>query len=405
MALVVPDSLSGEPRPVRARGRSGLRLYVCGPTVYDVAHVGHARTYLYFDLVRRWFEARGTRVRHIMNITDFEDKITARAAALGLGWRTLARREERGFRRDLAGLGLRPPHATPRASDFVPQMIGAIRRLERRHQIERRGDGWYFHGDARAPGPNFPVANVLADHAVPEPDHPFPADPRLAQEFLAWKPQEPPAPSWPSPWGRGAPGWHLECFAMAEEKLHLPVDLHGGGRDLIFPHHFAENEVAYALDRQPFARTFLHTGFVTAHGRKMSKSGGTLVPLGDALREFGPDALRWALLARPVTENVEWRRADAVRAARDHARLRAEVGGFLSDGAGGQLSVRDLRAMVGDVDEALRDGFRVERAFAAVRRYVAAAARRPMPRFARGDRSAARRRFAEVESLLGLRLL
>ncbi|HYK93445.1 MAG TPA: class I tRNA ligase family protein [Thermoplasmata archaeon] len=405
MALIVPDTLTRRPRAVPApRGRP-VRLYVCGPTVYDAAHVGHARTYLYFDLARRWLEARGTDVRHVMNITDFEDKITARASELGTTWCALARREERRFLEDLDRLRIRPPHRTPRASEHVRGIVGVISRLDRKHRLERREDGWYFVGPNRSLGPNFEVANELARHAVAEPGVPPPSTKSTAHEFLVWKPQEAPAPSWKSPWGAGMPGWHLECFAMAEEELHVPVDLHGGGRDLIFPHHYIENEVAYLLNHRAFSRTFIHTAFVTAGGTKMAKSTGNLVPLRTALSRFGPDALRWYLLGRPLGIPLEWRDRDAARAREAHRAARSLVRTMLSNGASGNLSVDDLESCVDRMDAALGSGIAADRALDHLRGYLAGVGRRPQPRFAKGERTRARTQVRRIEDRLGLSLI
>ncbi|HZY91315.1 MAG TPA: class I tRNA ligase family protein [Thermoplasmata archaeon] len=404
MPLFVPDTLTRQLAAVRRRPPAPVRLYVCGPTVYDSAHVGHARTYLYFDIVRRWFDVEGVPVRHVMNITDFEDKITARAAALGMTWCALARREEQRFLTEMRALRVKRPHSVPRASRFVPAMVDAIRRLDRRGAIERRPDGWYFRGTPAASARNFDVGPVLARHAVSEPGHPFPQDPAAAREFLVWKPQEDPAPSWPSPWGPGMPGWHLECFVMAERYLGLPVDLHGGGVDLVYPHHFAENEVAETLQHRPFSRVFLHTAFVTAGGKKMAKSSGNLVLLRHAVETFGPDALRWYLLGRPVSEAIEWNEREARRARSDHERVRKEVGGFLENGASGSLDVAKLRRAVGGIRARVTKGFHVEAALSDLREYVAEAARAPNPRFARGERREAASLFRGVEALLGLKL-
>ena len=279
MDLLLRDTLSGRAQPVRRRPGRPVSLYVCGPTVYDGAHVGHARTYLFFDLVRRHLEAEGIPVRHVMNVTNFEDKIDARAAELGLGWRSLALREEAGFLRDLRDLRILTPHVQPRASAFVPQMTDVARRLARNGRVHRQGDEWLYSPPNRPAGANFLTGKELGSHAVEEPDHPFPLDDASAGEFMVWKLQDRPRPSWPGPWGRGTPGWHLECYAMAHELLGLPVDVHGGGTDLIFPHHYAENEVALALNHRPFARLFVHPGLVLWEGSKMSKSKGNLVPL------------------------------------------------------------------------------------------------------------------------------
>lgn len=403
MSLRVRDTLTGEVRPVAPRRGHPVSLYVCGPTVYDVAHVGHARTYLYFDLVRRWFRDQGVAVRHVMNITDFEDKLTARALALGVTWRALARREERGFLRDLGALGILPPHETPRASDFVPNMIELIRRLERAGRIERREDGWYFRGDPAADGRNFPVGRALESHAVFEPGVPPPGA-EGSSDFLVWKPQASPAPSWPSPWGPGMPGWHLECFTMAERYLTVPVDLHGGGVDLIYPHHFAENEIALALRGAPFSRAFLHTGFVTENGRKMSKSVGNLIPLRLALHDVGPDALRWYLLSNPYSQRLEWRTDDLERARSEFNEVHRRFRRALAAGAGGRASLPELRRTVARVLGHLGRGFHVDEAVDVVRQFSVQLDRAPLATFPKGDRPSASRLVRRLESLLGMRL-
>ena len=402
MRLRLRDSLTGRVRAVApARGRP-LSLYVCGPTVYDTAHVGHARTYLYFDLLRRWLRDQGVAVRHVMNITDFEDKITARARELGIGWRALARREERRFLDDLAALGILPAHETPRASDFVPQIVATARRLEAAGRLESREDGWYFRDDPRDDERNFAVGDQLARHAVPEPGVPLPHD-GTAKDFLVWRPQDPPAPSWASPWGRGMPGWHLECYAMADRYLGLPVDLHGGGNDLVFPHHYAENEIALTLNHAPFSRNFLHTAFVTQAGQKMSKSVGNLVPIRLALTEVTPDALRWYLMGTPYHQRLEWRRPDLERAELEYRDLRWRIGQVLAAGAGGSVRAASLRSAVDGIARDIGDGFRVHASLGRLRAWLDRVERRPSARVARGERKAALAALVRAESLLGVR--
>ncbi|MCI4336525.1 MAG: class I tRNA ligase family protein [Thermoplasmata archaeon] len=403
MSLRIRDSLTGRVRRVAARTGRPLALYVCGPTVYDVAHVGHARTYLYFDVIRRWLRDQSVPVRHVMNITDFEDKITARAAELGIGWKALARREERRFLDDLDALGILPPHETPRASDFVPQMVATARHLAATGRLEQRTDGWYFRDDPREDERNFAVGDRLARHAVPQAGVPFPQD-GTAKDFLVWRPQERPAPSWASPWGSGMPGWHLECYAMANQYLGLPVDLHGGGNDLVFPHHYAENEITLALNDETFSRVFLHTAFVTQAGQKMSKSVGNLVPLRLALSAVGPDALRWYLLSTPYHQRLEWRRPDLDRAEMEYLDLRQRLAPTLSAGGGGTLSASTLAHTVGGMVRDIGEGFRVHAALDRIRRYADLVDRAATPRFARGDRQTARRELVRAERLLGIRL-
>ena len=405
MALRLDDSLTGRTHSVGGSGGRPVTLYVCGPTVYDVAHVGHGRTYLYFDLVRRLLAHDGTGVRHVMNITDLEDKITARAAKLRVGWRTLARREERRFLRDLAALGVLRPHATPRASEYVPEMIAVARALDRTGRVQRTEEGWMYAPDPRHAKANFPAGAELEHHAVVEDGHPFSADANGIEQFLIWKPQTPPAASFASPWGPGVPGWHLECYAMSRRQLGIPVDLHGGGLDLVFPHHFAENEIALTLDRSVFARTFFHTAFVTSDGEKMSKSTGNLVPLATALRDAGPDALRWYLLSCGHTARLAWEDAGLRAAVAELTAIRTTIRASLAQSAGGSVSAPAYDRFAGSVYRALSEGLRSDEAIARVRGFARRLDERPRPCVALGDRSAARRSVAAVEQLLGIRLV
>ncbi len=404
MALRLVDSLSGRPTAVRATSRGRVGLYVCGPTVYDAAHVGHARTYLLFDVARRVLEAEGFAVRHVMNITDVEDKIDERAAALGLSSHALARAEERSFLRDMAAFGNRPPAARPRASAYVPEMRRIAQALERTGRVHREGDEWRYDAPERPEGGNFLSGEELARHAVAEPEHPFGDGADGPRSFVVWKRQEAPRPSWPSRWGRGAPGWHLQCFAMASEDLSLPVDLHGGGRDLLYPHHFAENEISFALRRRRFARVFLHPGLVLENGAKMSKSRGNLAPLRAALDEMGRGALRWHLLSRPYRERFPWDAAAARRAAEEYALVRSAVAAWLrSHGGNARSGAGAARRAAREVRSELLRDLGTERAVARLRGFVAQVGRAPggLPA---GERSEARAALGQIERRLGLAL-
>jgi cysteinyl-tRNA synthetase len=405
MDLVLRDTLSEARRAVRPRPGRPLALYVCGPTVYDVAHVGHARTYLYFDVVRRFLESEGVPVREVMNVTDFEDKLDVRAGELGLSWRALARREERGFFRDLAALDIRLPHLRPRASDFVGPMIRVARRLERTGRVRRVGDEWIYTPPHRAPHENFPTDRQLASHAVTEPGHPFPETEGAAGEFMIWKLQERPKPSWPSPWGRGIPGWHLECYAMAERFLGLPVDLHGGAPDLIYPHHYAENEVSLELRKAPFSRVYLHTAFVLTSGAKMAKSKGNLVSLRSALSDIGSSPLRWYLLSTSYTQRLEWEPAAVRRAAAEYAVLRATVQRWTARGAGGRGTARSIHTLSEGIRSDLAHGLATDRAFERLRRWAASTISSRSSTVAPGDRTRAIREFRAIEERTGLSLL
>ena len=403
MPLRLVDSLSGRRRPVRAsRGRT-VGLYVCGPTVYDAAHVGHARTYLYFDVARRFLESSGLVVRHTMNVTDLEDKIDVRAASLGITSRELARAEERGFFRDLGAFGNLPPRFVPRASEYVPEILRVARSLERTGRVRRVGDEWRYEAPERREGENFATSADLARHAVEEPGHPFDGATAEARSFVVWKRLSPPLLSWPSPWGRGAPGWHLQCFAMASDLVGVPVDLHGGGRDLVYPHHFAENEIALTLRGRPFTPVFLHAGLVLQDGAKMSKSTGNLLPLRTALREAGAPALRWYLLGRPYRERFPWEARGLVAAGAEVGLVRATLQRWLRTDGGAGVGAVAAERLARSVRTALADGLATDRALETIRGLAAEVGRRGggVPR---GDRPRARRALTDAGALLGIPL-
>jgi cysteinyl-tRNA synthetase len=379
-------------------------MYVCGPTVYAPAHVGHARTYLYFDVIRRTLVADGVPVHHVMNITDFEEKIDRRAAALGMTWRALARREEAGFFRDLDAIGVLRPTFRPRASDFIRRMVRVAARLAKTGRVRCDGDRWYYRPPDRPREQNFPVSLELARHAVLEPGHPFPESESSAGEFLVWQRQEPPLPSWEGPWGPGMPGWHLECYAMAHEYLGVPVDLHGGGLDLVYPHHHAENEIALALDKVPFSRLFLHTAFVLQDGAKMSKSTGNLVSVREALTEGSPAGLRWYLLSPRYFDRLTWSSAGLVAATEEHEAIRASIRRWVAGGGGGTLGAANAGTLARGVRDDLSDNLGTDRAILRLREFAGRLDAAPQSGVRRGERAAAVRALAQVEARLGIPL-
>ncbi len=401
MGLTFRDSRDGRLRPLAIPTDRPVAMYVCGPTVYDAAHVGHGRTYLYFDLLRRVLLDRGIPVRVVRNLTDYEDKVTWRAEQLGVGWRPRARREERLVRDDMDRLGLRRVDWEPRASEFVPQMIRAGRRLERTGRVEHRGDTWVYCPPAPS-GRNFAVGDDFAAHMVPEPGHDPAPEGERAREIVVWKNQHSPYANWSSPWGSGAPGWHLECYAMAERYLGIPVDLHGGGMDLIFPHHYAENEIALALDDALFSRRFLHPGFVTQLHRKMAKSRGNLVSLREAMERLGADGVRWYVLgSAPYHRRLEWQPAEADRAAEEWREVRSRLRAAVAPGAGGSLAVKQLEGLADRVRDRIEEGFAVEGAIAEVRSYAAEVGAAGWAHLARGEAVRGRRAIRRIDRLLG----
>jgi L-cysteine:1D-myo-inositol 2-amino-2-deoxy-alpha-D-glucopyranoside ligase len=282
-------------RAVFRTDRRPVTLYVCGITPYDTTHLGHARTFLLFDVLVRHLEAAGRKVRYVQNVTDIDESILQRAARDGESWLALGRRHERGFLADMRALGWRPPDVMPHATREISSMVALIRRLlASGHAYRLAGGGVYY--DVRrfprygalsrfSPARMRRLLAVQDDVRLDDPRRRHPLD------FALWR-KVPAGPNFPSPFGRGRPGWHLECSAMAQHHLGVPVDIHGGGADLIFPHHEAEIAQSEAAWDRPFVRFWVHVAPMLLGGQKMSKSTGNMVFVRNALRETHPDGLR-----------------------------------------------------------------------------------------------------------------
>ena len=259
-------------------------MYVCGPTVYDVPHVGHGRTALVFDIIQRYLEWSGLAVTYVSNVTNVEDKIIARAAREGTSEHEVADRYEKDYWDQLERLGVRPPDDIPRATEFIDEMVELIAELVARgHAYVIEGDGVYFQVDTYAGygALSHRKLDDLIEGAGARVD--VNDEKRSPVDFALWKAAKPGEPDWESPWGRGRPGWHIECSAMSLEILGESFDLHGGGDDLVFPHH--ENERAQAeAAGHPFSRHWIHSGMVEVGGEKMSKSLGNFTTLADGAR-------------------------------------------------------------------------------------------------------------------------
>ncbi|MDP9321183.1 MAG: cysteine--tRNA ligase [Chloroflexota bacterium] len=308
--------------PVRARGRE-VAMYVCGVTPYDTTHLGHARTFLTFDLITRLLEATGHPVRYVQNVTDIDESILQRATRDNVGWRELGKREEGAYLADMKRLGWRRPNVLCHATRELPAMFGLIRDLERRDAAYALPRGLYFpvaadrHYGELSRLSAAAMQRILAGQDDAKLEDPGRRDPR---DFALWRIVDD-GPTWPSPWGRGRPGWHLECSAMIRHHLGDQIDIHGGGADLVYPHH--ENEIAQsemATGKRPFAHTWVHVGAMELGGKKMSKSDGNMVFVRDVLEVTDPRALRLYLLERHYR-----RRFDHDEALLDRARLRIKA--------------------------------------------------------------------------------
>jgi L-cysteine:1D-myo-inositol 2-amino-2-deoxy-alpha-D-glucopyranoside ligase len=277
-----------------------VRLYVCGITPYDSAHLGHAFVYTTFDVLIRRLEALGHRVRYVRNVTDVDDDILRTARARGVHFEVLARTEAAAFDTNLRRLGLRDPDVIPYATETVPAMIPMVQGLLDRGMAYALPDHRVYADTAAMPG--FLSFSGLDRTEALEQFTEKGGDPdaegkRDQLDFLLWQPSLPDEPAWDTPWGAGRPGWHLECSVMAQEHLGSVIDIHGGGSDLVFPHHEAEILQSESLTGQgPFARVWMHVGMVALDGEKMSKSLGNLVFLGDLLDTYDEWAVRHMLL-------------------------------------------------------------------------------------------------------------
>jgi cysteinyl-tRNA synthetase len=315
------NSLTRTSEPFETLEPGVVRMYVCGVTVYDDAHIGHAMSAVVFDVVRRYLEWRGYHVLHIVNFTDVDDKIINRANELGRDPHDLSEQYIQEFMRQLQQLNVLSATAYPRATQTMPEIISFIERL-----IEQ-GYAYAAEGDVYFRVPKFSGYGKLSGRSLDDmlSGTRFEVDPRKESpaDFALWKAAKPEEPSWPSPWGAGRPGWHIECSAMNLKHLGEQIDIHGGGNDLVFPHH--ENEIAQSesLTSKPFARYWMHNGMLqlvdpqSGQVEKMSKSLGNLVTIDAFLRQHDADVFRLLVLGshyrRPLTYNSEIV-ADNVRA-------------------------------------------------------------------------------------------
>jgi cysteinyl-tRNA synthetase len=282
-----------------------VRMYVCGPTVYDLAHVGNARPVVVFDVFARLLRRLYPRVTYVRNITDVDDKINARAAASGESIASVTARTTADFHADMAALGALPPDVEPRATDHIAEMIAIIERLI------ASGNAYAADGHVLFSVPDFPDYGKLSGRS-PE-DLLAGARVEVATykndpgDFVLWKPSTPELPGWDSPWGRGRPGWHIECSAMSWKYLGESFDIHGGGNDLLFPHH--ENELAQSVCGFPgsrFARFWVHNGMLNINGAKMSKSLGNFFTVRDVLARQPGEAIRLLLLRGHYASTLEF---------------------------------------------------------------------------------------------------
>jgi len=347
-----------------------VRMYVCGPTVYDMSHLGHARAYVAFDTIARWLEASGNEVTVVRNYTDVDDKIIRRAEELGLPPREISERYIAEFRKDMAALNVRPAQVEPKVTEHIPEIVAMIARL-----LEK-GVAYQADGDVYFSVRGFPEYGKLSRRKLEEMLAGARVEPgekkRDPLDFALWKAAKPGEPYWESPWGPGRPGWHIECSAMSARYLGRTFDIHGGGKDLVFPHH--ENEIAQseAAHDAPFARYWLHNGFVTIQAEKMAKSLGNFVTIRELLDRYDGETLRYFLLSThyrsPIDFSPEGLDAAQARMAYVYETLR-RARGRIGDARpqGGEILHREVVESIWPrFREAMEDDFNTAAALAAI---------------------------------------
>jgi cysteinyl-tRNA synthetase len=312
MDIRLYNTLTRSKEPLRPRDAGRIGLYVCGPTVYDDAHIGHARAYVAFDVLFRFLRFAGFDVTYVRNYTDVDDKVIKRAAEAGTTPNELAERYIARYREDMARLRVLEPNVTPRVTEHIPEILALVKTLVDRGHAYQLDDGVYFsvrsyNGYGRLSGRR--IDEMMSGARVD-----IDAKKQDPLDFALWKLAKTGEPAWDSPWGPGRPGWHIECSAMSLKYLGTGFDIHGGGMDLIFPHH--ENEIAQSVcaTGSEFVRLWMHNGFVNVNKEKMSKSLGNFFTIRQAAEAVDPEAIRFFLLGTHY-------RAGAVRRRRRRGRL------------------------------------------------------------------------------------
>jgi cysteinyl-tRNA synthetase len=366
MSLSVYSTLSRKKEEFVPLEGSQVRMYVCGPNVYGPCHVGHAMSYLVFDVIRRYLEYRGYQVNHVQNFTDIEDRIIETANSLGMTVQELAEKYIARFLGEMDALNVQRAHHYPRATEVIPKIQEIVKGLiEKGHAYQVNGDVYFrITSDPDYGKLTRQSVDAMQEGARVEVDkrkeHPL--------DFALWKAAKPGEPNWDSPWGKGRPGWHIECSAMALQYLGEQIDIHGGGQDVIFPHH--EDEIAQSesyTGKAPFVKYWLHNGLLRPgeDQEKMTRHLGNFVSCDEALRRYNPDAIRLFILSSHYRSPITWSEEGILGADRGLERVRAA----LRPGSGEAGSARENLVTAAEEArekfiEAMDDDFNTARAIA-----------------------------------------
>jgi len=349
MVLKLYNTLTRKKEIFKTIEKQKARIYVCGPTVNDVPHVGHARQQISFDVLRKYLKFSGYKVKFVSNVTDIEDKIIKKANELGISIEELTEKNFKAHMRDYELIGVEKPDVQPKATQYVQEMIDLIKKLEeKKYTYVLEGDGVYY--------------NVSKFKSYGKLSHQDINDLKIGvrieakdlkknpQDFVLWKFSKPEEPSWNSPWGKGRPGWHIECSAMSNALLGLPLDLHGGGQDLIFPHHedeIAQSEAGYG---KKFSNHWMHNGMVNVNGTKMSKSLGNFKTIRDILEEYSGEAIRYFVLSTHYRKPIDFSKKELEESKASIQRLRNIISEIQEDK---EINERYLKEFTQAMDEDL----------------------------------------------------
>jgi len=324
-----------------------VRMYVCGPTVNDVPHLGHARSKIVFDILRRYLTYSGYSVKFVSNITDIEDKIINKANELGISIKELTERNTKAHLEDYEKIGVMKPDIQPKATEYVKEMIELVKKLEKKdYTYVIEGDGVYYdiskfkeYGKLS----HQKVENLKSGARIKEKERK-----KNKEDFVLWKFSKEGEPSWESPWGKGRPGWHIECSAMSESILGLPLDIHGGGQDLIFPHHEDEIAQSEAAFGKKFANYWVHNGMVNVDKVKMSKSLGNFRTIRDLLKEYSGEVIRYFVISTQYRKPVDFSKQTLEDAKNAYERLKNIISEIDPDNKTNEEYLNDFRKAMDD---------------------------------------------------------
>lgn len=375
MPVVLYNTLTKSMEELKPLREGEIRIYMCGPTVYDYIHIGNARSFVAFDIIRRYLEYKGFKVTFLSNITDVDDKTIRRAKEMNLSLQQLGELFTNAYFEDIDKLGIKRADFNPRATQHIEEMIELIEKLiEKGYAYVVDGDVFYdvskFEDYGKLSG-NKAEALMMGARIEINPKKRNPAD------FALWKSRKPGEPYWHSPWGPGRPGWHIECSAMSMKYLGETFDIHAGGKDLIFPHH--ENEIAQseAVTGKPLAKYWLHNEWLTINGKKMSKSLGNFITVREAIEKYGAQTLRLFLASAHYRSPIDFNERTITQARRNLERIRTSVKLFESLNEsevkleGEDELLKGVKELKLKFEEAMDEDFNTPKAFAAIFDFLA----------------------------------